>query len=171
MAYVDLDPIRAGIAETPEASDFTSGQQRIEAWQSQHESLSNDKNTPEPDDTNSSDATIVNLLKFSDDSKVRAPKTPFRIRRVIIWNWSTGPVVPSSKQERVYPPEQLRQPRCPLFSPGRKGPGSLSDLTLIYCGKAGLGQISRSFSFNRLTIRLKRSKNLTLTGLPLATIG
>ena len=72
MAYVDLDPIRAGIAETPEASDFTSGQQRIEAWQSQHESLSNDENTPEPDDTNLSDATIVNLLEFSDDSKERA---------------------------------------------------------------------------------------------------
>ena len=33
MAYVDLNPIRAGIAETPETSDFTSVQQRIEAWQ------------------------------------------------------------------------------------------------------------------------------------------
>ena len=48
---------------------------------------------------------------------------------------------------------------------------SLSDLTLIYCGKAGLGQISRSFSLNRPTIRLKRSKNLAPTGLSLATIG
>ncbi len=43
---------------------------------------------------------------------------------------------------------------------------SLSDLTLIYCGNAGLGQISRSFSLNRSTIRLKRSKNLTPTGVP-----
>jgi len=36
MVYVDLNPIRAGIAATPEDSDFTSIQERIHSWQNEN---------------------------------------------------------------------------------------------------------------------------------------
>jgi len=35
MSYVDLNPIRAGISDAPEDSDYTSIQQRIRQWQQQ----------------------------------------------------------------------------------------------------------------------------------------
>ena len=99
MAYVDLNPIRAGIAETPETSDFTSVQQRIEAWHGRHESVSNDKNTPEPDDTNSLEDTIIKLLEFSDDSKDSAENAIpyFTTDYLELVDWSGRAIVEGKK--------------------------------------------------------------------------
>jgi RNA polymerase sigma-70 factor (ECF subfamily) len=80
---------------------------------------------------------------------------------------------------------------APDRASGRR-PSSLSDLTLIYCGKADFGHFSSSFLLvagssvcdsakavlftafqvlNRTTIRLKRAQKLPQNGLSLATIG
>jgi len=71
MAYVDLNPVRAGMAETPETSDYTSIQQRIAAWQAQQEP------EPEPelqtqsgnhgDEPVSLERSVVELLGFRED--------------------------------------------------------------------------------------------------------
>jgi hypothetical protein len=51
------------------------------------------------------------------------------------------------------------------------GTSSLSDLTLIYCGKADFDHFVCSFLLNRTTISLKRAQKLPQNGLLLATTG
>jgi len=67
MAYVDLNPVRAGMAETPEESDFTSIQERLHQFA---ESCQPEESTP-PDPATEQPA---DLLPFVGGEHADAPK-------------------------------------------------------------------------------------------------
>lgn len=92
MAYVDLNPIRANMALTPEDSDFTSIQARIEQYQ---------KSLDTPEQANSSNHAAMSMqndflmpLSSSDDNK---KSIPFDIVDYFMLVEETGRVIREDK--------------------------------------------------------------------------
>ena len=103
MAYVDLNPIRAGMAETPEQSDFSSIQQRI---------LEQDAEIAEPDGEAISDlpedlqVAIGRLLPFADQADPDRDRCiPYSITDYLeLVDWS-GRAVAEGKRGKI--PDRL----------------------------------------------------------------
>jgi len=72
MSYVDLNPIRAKMAEMPEDSDFTSIQQRIRSFQSEAVAVSKDAELPVLSETSRAQPPLMPLVKASEDEHVHA---------------------------------------------------------------------------------------------------
>jgi len=87
MAYVDLNPIRAGLSETPEASDFTSVQERMTALAPGEPSHADEPEKPSrsgPDsdalkvaDPTSDEDPASGVIPPSARSAMAAPLAPF----------------------------------------------------------------------------------------------
>ena len=88
MAYVDLNPVRAGIAATPEAADFTSVKARIAM-------IARSAN-PEP----SQDTAPVRLLPFKAPGS-RSPHLPFALKDYLtLLDW-TGRTLRKGKHGHI----------------------------------------------------------------------
>lgn len=96
MAYVDLNPIRAGIARNLEESDFTSIQDRIKQLQSVQKSV----NTLEPTPPTKIKPKLMYFnasLQISDKS----PSIPYQLKDYLqLADW-TGRIVRSDKKESI----------------------------------------------------------------------
>jgi REP element-mobilizing transposase RayT len=94
MAYVDLNPIRAGIATTPETSEFTSIDERI------RELAKAEADSSPPSEANSK----VNLLAFSDAAGTNEqPTIPFRLVDYLqLVDW-TGRAIRQDKRGAIEP--------------------------------------------------------------------
>jgi REP element-mobilizing transposase RayT len=90
MAYVDLNPVRAGIATMPEDSDFTSIEARIKALAAAHEPQSK-----------STDMPPVPLLKFCGAVLDNEPTIPFLFSDYLeLVDW-TGRTIRSDKRGAI----------------------------------------------------------------------
>ncbi len=92
LAYVDLNPIRAGMAETPETSDYTSVQRRIQALEQASKGIDPQHPNPQP----------AELLPFVGNPREDMPKgLPFVLTDYLeLLDW-TGRIVRQDKRGTI----------------------------------------------------------------------
>ncbi len=92
LAYVDLNPIRAGITETPESSDHTSVQRRIQALEQASSDTDHQQRDPQP----------AELLPFVGNPREQMPKgLPFVLTDYLeLVDW-TGRIVRQDKRGAI----------------------------------------------------------------------
>ena len=94
MAYVDLNPVRAGIARTPEDSDFTSIEQRIR-------SIRAESRLPMRARAEGAGSVHIPLLPFRDGYKDDRPHLPYRsLDYLELVEWS-GRIVREDKRGAI----------------------------------------------------------------------
>jgi REP element-mobilizing transposase RayT len=87
MAYVDLNPVRAGIAATPEESEFTSIYARIQALRPAQSST-----------TTAKCIRSATLFRFRDEVSADAPAIPFTLQGYLeLLDWSGRSVRPDKR--------------------------------------------------------------------------
>jgi REP element-mobilizing transposase RayT len=105
MAYVDLNPVRAGIATTPEESEFTSIHARIRQLRRPARRAASPRGTPKS--THASRALAPDLLAFRDAARSRRPALPMRFSDYLhLLDWTGRVTRPDKKatMARTIPP-------------------------------------------------------------------
>ncbi len=97
MAYVDLNPIRAGMADSPESSDFTSIQERLGITPSVPES-------PKPNKQLTSEAPLLAFRNMTscDDARAAIPFCFVDYLELVEW---TGRAIRADKRDHI--PEHI----------------------------------------------------------------
>ena len=102
MAYVDLNPVRAGIANTPEQSEYTSIRARMRG--DDRESTLSDAvaRLLERHDINHFDIPVRLLMRFSDESgDTNSPSLPMKQREYLKLVDQTGRIAVHGKRGRI----------------------------------------------------------------------
>ncbi|MCI0505692.1 MAG: hypothetical protein L0Z73_06225 [Gammaproteobacteria bacterium] len=93
MMYVDLNPIRAGICDTPEQSDFTSIQERLRTYAN-----ASQRAKTQPDETPASKRKTVTLLNVNNKTNISRPP---HYCLLVATNITTTPAPPFRFRPRI----------------------------------------------------------------------